>query len=461
MAVVSIAQLSADKDIVLAGDTAYGMLQPLPVVANAGGLEWSSDGRFLLVLTMDPGAGNAFEGIVTPQAPDAAEMSIVLYSVQGRKASLLWHSTRANAEIGDLKWIEDSDCAVATVTEKLRTVDPNDPSPTRQDLIWIDARAATIRTIFSVNQSRGWPNLAFEASPSRPFGLLMLQSPPGGTISPNGRITATAAQGTTSAANPQSGPFGWQVEYRTVDAAGAIGRPIAVQSGFFRGWTRDGGSLRVEQPRRMPDGQLLGTDSVLDLSTGKLAPPTAAQNAPVPRIKVPVSVILGNSTLTRQQSKRDVKTAWLVSDSGDSQAMIAGDALGAELSPTLDAVAYVSQGVALIRPIVKMPKEGYLQGMRAVEKAKIMNQAKQAVLGLIMYSADNDDKFPSSQEDVSKLLGPYVRNNSLLSGFVYTFGGGLATDIKEPANTIVGYILGPGGRANAYADGHVQWQYDQ
>jgi hypothetical protein len=43
---------------------------------------------------------------------------------------------------------------------------------------------------------------------------------------------------------------------------------------------------------------------------------------------------------------------------------------------------------------------------------------------------------------------------------VYTFGGGSLASIDAPAETIIGYVTGPGGRAAIYADGHVKWQND-
>jgi prepilin-type processing-associated H-X9-DG protein len=50
-----------------------------------------------------------------------------------------------------------------------------------------------------------------------------------------------------------------------------------------------------------------------------------------------------------------------------------------------------------------------------------------------------------------------VKNSSILEGFVYTFKGGKLSDVDKPAETVLGYIEGPGGRAVAYLDGHVKW----
>ena len=95
--------------------------------------------------------------------------------------------------------------------------------------------------------------------------------------------------------------------------------------------------------------------------------------------------------------------------------------------------------------------------MLAAKRAAAMSKAKQVALGLIMYSADNDDAIPGDL-DLRKDVSPYVRNDSVFDGFVYTFQGGKLSDLKDPANTVLGYTDTPDGRAVAYADGHVVWK---
>ena len=86
-----------------------------------------------------------------------------------------------------------------------------------------------------------------------------------------------------------------------------------------------------------------------------------------------------------------------------------------------------------------------------------MSNAKQAALALIMFANDTDDTYPSQDVDLRGKLGPYLKDPSLLDKFTYTFAGGSANSIDRPAETQIGYVSGPGGRAVAYADGHVKW----
>lgn len=127
------------------------------------------------------------------------------------------------------------------------------------------------------------------------------------------------------------------------------------------------------------------------------------------------------------------------------------------LSPKGDAIAYVSQGSAMVRLIAKVPRSAYDQARMAAERSAALSNAKQAALALIMYAADMDDTLPNGDIDLRARVGPYMRNSSILSSFTYTFGGGDMKSIQNPAGTEIGYVTGPGGRAVAYADGHVRW----
>ena len=125
------------------------------------------------------------------------------------------------------------------------------------------------------------------------------------------------------------------------------------------------------------------------------------------------------------------------------------------VSPKGDAVAYVGQGSAIVRPLAKVSRKEYDSAVLAAQKAIAMSKAKQVALGLIMFSADMDDEFPKPGD--YRKVDPYLLNTSMMDSFTYTFGGGKQADIEKPAETELGYVSGPGGRAVAYADGHVKW----
>lgn len=122
------------------------------------------------------------------------------------------------------------------------------------------------------------------------------------------------------------------------------------------------------------------------------------------------------------------------------------------------AVAYTQDNALVVREIVAIPLDVLKKMRAAAQKAMTMSNAKQAGTAMMMYCADYDDYLPANLS-TDRIL-PYIMNPDMLNGFVYTFGGGKLSDIKDPANTELGYVTGPGGSAIIYADGHVMWKPD-
>ncbi len=101
-------------------------------------------------------------------------------------------------------------------------------------------------------------------------------------------------------------------------------------------------------------------------------------------------------------------------------------------------------------------------------KVATISNIKQIDIGLIMWSSDHDDVFPyiTKSAQVSKLVLPYTKNEKLFKTYNPNGGqfemnmslaGVKATDIKDPANTILLYDskAWPGNmHCVAYADGH-------
>jgi hypothetical protein len=140
--------------------------------------------------------------------------------------------------------------------------------------------------------------------------------------------------------------------------------------------------------------------------------------------------------------------------------MIAADASVVELSPTHGGVAYITNGVAILRPIVRLPKESFLKAVVEVERRRAVDRAKMAGLAALMYGGDYDDTLPGQAFDMHDVLAPYAKDRDILKDLVYTFPGGNMADVKDPAKTELGYVPGPGGRAVIYLDGHVVWVPD-
>lgn len=141
-------------------------------------------------------------------------------------------------------------------------------------------------------------------------------------------------------------------------------------------------------------------------------------------------------------------------------AVMGFDAGTIAVDPTGRFVAYTNQGLALVSELVPVPLAIYEQAKAARERSEKLTQAKQVATGFLIYSADNDDILPSNRADWQTLIAPYLRNNKLLEGFVYSFRGGSLTDVENPSQTELGFISMPGGRIVAYVDSSVRWVPD-
>jgi hypothetical protein len=146
---------------------------------------------------------------------------------------------------------------------------------------------------------------------------------------------------------------------------------------------------------------------------------------------------------------------WLESTTGGDrpEVLLAGDGAGGTLSPTGEAVLYLSEQAAWVTALHIGPKEPFVSNI----KAALQSNAKQLGLAMRMYAQDYDDALPAPGSGVQSAFEPYHKNNDIYDGFNYTFGGGtIAAD--KLAQTEIGTVDGPGGRFIIYGDGRVVWK---
>lgn len=443
LAATSNAQLSAMTDFVVSGETAYGLMLPETAAGNSvKEVHWSSDGKYLLSIRNDLGPVDTMQLLIRPGSePAAGEQSAVLYNLATHKQTVVWKTRMQDGELQSIEWFKGSDTAVAVTYRRVMPTDPSQGITLDQEILLIDARTGTCRKLsIPEDQDEGELPIGLFPSPVKPFGFLSFQ-----------RVEKT-----------KEGRQVQHFHYRTIGPDGSVTSPVDVGVGtYFTGWSKDGVSPLLTQTGANPDGTRFRKWSILNLSTGGTTPVDKPERYQEPDSKPPVKVATNGGTLTLNAAKRSVRPLWLLGETDDSKAMVAGDVSFYEVSPTLSGVAYVAQGVAMVRPLIQVPKVVFLDALKAAQKAQALSKAKQVCLALIMYGTDRDDTYPSIHDDIGKLLEPYLKNSDIFSGFVYTFPGGSMTDVKYPAETIIGYVLGPGGRANAYADGHARWQDDK
>ncbi len=126
-------------------------------------------------------------------------------------------------------------------------------------------------------------------------------------------------------------------------------------------------------------------------------------------------------------------------------------------APTSDCVAYEDAGALLIREIKPIDLALAKKLLLDAAKAKSIMDAKQIATSLMVYASDTDDSSLPGQEGWDTKVLPYCKDGDLLKRFNYTYKGGSLSSLENPATTELGFTMGPGGRAVAYADGSVKW----
>lgn len=238
---------------------------------------------------------------------------------------------------------------------------------------------------------------------------------------------------------------------------GKLGAPIQMKDGFFGFyWDAKGVGPYVAQREVNRETRKVKVDYfLLNFQTGAVTPtdepawesPEGAQ----PGFTVKYGASISELSLARVQRR----SLWLESttESDHKFALITPEANEYEMSPNSDAIYYESQGIGMVRMLPRVSKEDASKALQAL----VMRDAKQVGLALLMYSGDYDDEMPINNGDWMDNVLPYIKDRGVMDGFTYTYSGGSLTEVKDPANTEMGYKEGPGGRAVVYADGHVKW----
>lgn len=146
---------------------------------------------------------------------------------------------------------------------------------------------------------------------------------------------------------------------------------------------------------------------------------------------------------------------------GGEPLIVSMDASYGELSSDLKTVVYISDGVLLARPIIRVEGEALRAMFDEMERLDAIQRAKHVLMAMLSYSADNEDRVPEPAGWKTSLL-PYLKNEAVMAGFEFTYQGPREWNkIEEPSKTEVGYIRVRLGRAVAYADGSVRFIPDE
>ncbi len=415
---------AGDKDAVL-------MLPPETVCgAQAKEMVWTADGSALVVrreVTAASPADYAAMGTGKPTDPAMAarfqpKTELLVWSFRSHRAQVV---ASGSLVVSDMRPMPGTDRVVFGIDEPV--VDSDGGKRTVSSIALLSSVSGTITRLLVFDAAKSY--VGIELSPTRPIGLLS-------------EINAETKARRVRFFGPE-GRLGTAITlplkaHMVFDQGGL---PI-----LSLGYDKQGKTITFHyQKVNVASGTLgerydAGIDGEFDPSPDRSAPMAVSVNGAADGSRAP-SILLKLSGAKPGES-----------------GIVTTDGVEGLVSPKGGAVAYVAQGSVMVRPLARVSRADYEAAMLAARKAIALNNAKQVATALAMFAADMDDALPS-QADYDK-LDPYLKDSSLRSSFTYTYAGGSLTGIDKPAETEIGYVTGPGGRAVAYADGHVKWVPD-
>lgn len=447
-----------NKDSFLLTDKeAIGVMPP--EVAVAGGVDmamWSSDGKYVLARrTGIKMTQEVIKGLLarTLQRPPG-EVAITVWDAKTHESKDVWKAAMGAGSIERVNWLPQSSTALAIISVTMPQKTPQEPIQRRRGILRINAETGTSKIVLDQPEDYNWD---LNISPIRPVAILKYSKP---EMVPT--KTADGKEGMRVSV--------WNQSVSIVREGGTISQPIPLPENVVVqnvAWTATGDPILegIDWPR--PPGTKPTVKYLsLDVRTGTIKPTQTPPSALVFKpqgMDGPLHLKRGTTVVKEADSSRTLSTLWLetLTESTQPRALVALDATAGVISPAGDAVLYQSSGTAYVAPLIRMSKQDYAQLVDAAQRTVVLSNAKQLGLAALMYAQDYDENLPGAGGDLNGKLTPYLQNSSLFDGFVYTFGGGPLKDIAEPANTELGYVNGPGGKAVIFADGHVKWRGDK
>ena len=325
---------------------------------------------------------------------------------------------------------------------------PDEPLVEHTRLLRVDADSGRVETIAYVDTSNAG-SIRVLASPTKSFAIVSHAEP----------IRRQVTADTDGSSRMETA--GWNITLSRVGATGTMQTLTTFQRA--RGsatviWAEDG--MAALQSFRRQENQKPRTVEIwqrLDTRNGSLTDLPTKPKPLVQEGEPSIRVFETKAGVGAGGAAPPVPVLWLEStDRGSTRAFLATEATKGLVAPNGKSVAYQSRGALWVTRLERMPRAAFEEGWQKAVQSRAINNAKQLGLGILMYANDNNETYPSSQ-DVASLIGPYLGGTSMCDGFVYVQDGGRLADIEAPAETVIGYLPAPGGRAVMYADGHVKW----
>lgn len=414
------------RDFFVAGDQAIGMLQPRAVGGpGVSSFAWSGDGRYLLIVCAgtqgDSPAPNPNLTLAGIRKLSSGEQTwISLFDMETGKVQVLWSAPRRTWQLAEPRWLTNSNRAYIVASQDARD---SEGFPTHgARVLEIDSDEERVHEFFTIPESKTTPSIAISPSPTRSIAVMsVLNRDPSEQAKPlNLFLIGDMSR--------NSRPLGLTGDVSDLRIAWATDgwHPIAYHETPM---SSDG----TPQPKLVLD---FNRDSVAESFKVKYYEPPKVQGI---RTDVDVNGVL-----------------WL--SSGDSKTAVMAAPEVESVAVSKRGVAYISQGIALVRPLINLPVRDYFGFREEVEHPLAERRAKRCFLCLLKYAKAHGDRLPEANIDLPEALRGYSEDPQDLDGFSYLHKGGTRASISNPQGTVLGSVNTLTGKVFLYADGNVRWE---
>jgi hypothetical protein len=380
----------------------------------------------------------------------SGEISLVLWDATNRTAREIWRGDTPGASVQRTEWLPGSNSALVLTREPVAK-NPNRPEeePAFRQVLLLAGDGGT-REILKTEPGSEESLLLF-VSPALPQAVLI--------------DLRQRTPNLLDSSKTDTGDFVWQIGEK---GPMSLMWPLP-QALRFSGvlWDAKGEPVVHLRGSRPETGERIDSWSALDSRKG-LVPlsqrPALYEPKEAEAKETDPFVIQPSPTVLKEgESSAEISSLWLVSAAKEhpNRTLLCADCDEGSVTRSGDVLFYRSQGALWAVPLLKMDRKSADALFPAMEiqakRSEMLDNGKRIAVALIgLYANDHNQTLPTP--DQLREITPYLKDPSVLNGFVYSYKGGPLAGIENPAETEIGYFVGPGGNVVVYADGHVRWK---
>ena len=427
------------------GRTAIRLLPPIRVAGpDAIRAAWSPDGRFALAACVSSGM----------QPTLATPASLTLWDKTTRRSLEIWRHRLASPVLaGPMRWLANAQ--VGIVRWRWMEADENSNWGIKEGIVWVNAAQGVARELDSQPGDELF-------APLTQAGCVILHGKPGfalqslNVVAPDGSLSAIIAMPDGARSCKQ---MCWQAEGKQfcMELEVAATAQDKKDNAKAEGQAGDGPNrsrwfaIDVTQGRvSLLDKEPKGIPALRD-SIAFLGVPSVTDGGAL-RVKSAATILKHGSV------EAEIHPLWL--ETGGTKpmpALLCADGEQGRVAPSGDAALYLAQGSVWVTPLQRMPRALFCNCRPRAASKRLKYRAWTLGQAVRMWSAAHKGMLPMPEQALAALQS-LMPSESLYAGFRYVWTGGALPANARPTETVVAEIIGPGGKAVIFADGHSAWK---